>query len=218
MFSTKTGHKVHNLIMKQINDVENCLIAFESFMNVATTQGATNEVLRTLSADIAAKEATADASLRQMIDSLQGGSYLPSTKEELIEIATSCDRVANKCEHTAMMLVVQKFYFPEGYSEGIKAIFLETIQQFELLEKSISLLFSDFKALLKDHSILDTIREHESRVDAIEQDLYEKLFSSEMDLAHQNQIATYIEWICDISDIVENIADKIQIMLIVRKA
>ena len=78
-------------------------------------------------------------------------------------------------------------------------------------------MFSDFNSLLKDRKLLDDIRAQESRVDVIEQNLYKQIFSMNIGLAERTQIAKFIELICDISDIIENIADKIQIMLITRK-
>ena len=80
------------------------------------------------------------------------------------------------------------------------------------------LLFAKFNAMLQDHSILDEIRAQESKVDAVEEKLYEAIFAMDMDLAHQAQMASFVEQICDVSDIIEDIADKIQIMLITRKA
>ena len=40
----------------------------------------------------------------------------------------------------------------------------------------------------------------------------------DLGLAEKNQIAGFVGSICDISDTIENIADKIQIMIMVRKA
>jgi uncharacterized protein Yka (UPF0111/DUF47 family) len=39
----------------------------------------------------------------------------------------------------------------------------------------------------------------------------------DMDLAHQTQLAHYVDELCDLSDQIEDIADKIQIMLVTRK-
>jgi uncharacterized protein Yka (UPF0111/DUF47 family) len=38
----------------------------------------------------------------------------------------------------------------------------------------------------------------------------------DIDLAHQTQLASYVEALCDLSDQIEDIADKIQIMLVTR--
>ena len=203
------------MIMDQIKDVEGCLINFENFMRAAATPETANETLKALANGVFQMEGAADRSLALMIDSLTG-SMLPATKEDLISIATSCDKVANKCEHIAMMMTLQSFRFDAEYLDEITKILEITHEQFEILEKSIRKLFDKFGEMLKDHSILYEIREHESQVDKIEQNLYTQIFASNMDLAHQTQAANFVELLCDLSDIIENIADKIQIMLITR--
>jgi len=211
------SNKVSALILEQIKDVEGCLINFENFMRAAVTPGTATETLRALSVGVHQMENAADRSLRVMIESLANGSYLPSTREDLISIASKCDKVANKCQHTAMLFIVERFFFSEKYGKDVLEIMSITRDQFELLEKSISLLFAKFGDLLNDHSILDEIREYESRVDKIEERLYEQIYAEDLDLANRMQMARFVELICDVSDIIEDIADKIQIMLITRK-
>lgn len=218
MFQKRKNNMVHILIMEQINDVENCLINFESFIRAVCVKNTAHETLKTLSDSVCKAEANADISLRRMIDSFTGGTFLPSTREDLISIATSCDKVANKCESFSRGVVLQRFNFPEEYAEDILRIVSIIHTQFDLLEKSISRLFSDFGGLLKDHAVLDEIRDCETQVDIIEQELYERIFALDIDLAHHVQMSTFLGKICDISDTIENIADKIQIMLVTRKA
>ncbi len=209
---------VRAMIVEQIKDVEACLINFENFMRAEANSATVPETLRTLLTGVAQAEATADRSLRAMIDSLSTGSYLPSTREDLINIATSCDRVANKCEHVAKVIVMQKIRLPEAFAEDVMKILSITHEQFEILEQSISMLFGKLNAFMKDHSSLDKIRDLESKVDNIEDDLTERIFNLDMELAAKVQLAHLVELICDLSDVIEDIADKIQIMLITRKA
>lgn len=217
MFLKNTGTKVHTLITEQIKDVEGCLTNYENFMRAAS-ENADFTTLKALCDGVHEMENAADRSLRQMIDSL-GSSYLPATRSELIEIATSCDSIANKCEHTALMLVLRKFRFPEYCAKDVMEIVTLTRAQYELLKNAISQLFSNFGELLKDHSILDEIRGYESKIDVIEKKLYEEIYAKEeIRLSERMLVAEFVEWICDVSDIIEDIADKIQIMLITRKA
>ena len=218
MFSKKNNNLVHTLIMEQISDVENCVINFDSFVRANCEEGTSAETLKNLAEAVGRAEAIADNSLRRMIDSMEGGLFLPSTKEEIISIATSCDRIANKCESASKAALFQKFTFPEEFKEDLLQIIAITHKQFEILEESISRLFSDFSKMLKDHSILDKIRAEESKIDAIEVDLYSRTFELDVELAKKMQIYNFIEMISDISDVIENIADKIQIMLVTRKA
>ncbi|MBE6944315.1 MAG: DUF47 family protein [Ruminococcaceae bacterium] len=217
MFLKKSSEKASFLILKQIKDVEACLITFESFMKAATTEGTVTETLSALADGVAQAENTADQSLRRMIDSLLTESYLPSTKEDLIAISTSCDKVANKCESVAKSIVFRRFRFPAEYAEDVMQILKITREQFQILEESVRMLFEKLGTLIKDHAILDRIRSLESQVDVIEEKLYREIYATELDLAHQDQIALVLENICDLSDIIENIADTIQIMLITRK-
>ena len=218
LFSKNNSSKVHGLIMEQIKDVEGCLIDFENFMHAALKPETTDEMLRALASSVHRMENAADRSLRRMIDSLTG-TFLPSSREELISIATSCDKIANKCEHTALMMCYQRFRFPSVYAEKIQQLLKEIRAEYDLLKESISLLFSRFGDLLEDHSILDRIREQESKADEIEDKLHEKIFAmGEIDLAHQMQMSHFLEEIGDLADMIENIADQIQIMLITRKA
>jgi predicted phosphate transport protein (TIGR00153 family) len=219
MFPHKTkNNPVHMLIMDQINDVENCLIQFESFIRASSAGDVSMDTLKTLSKGISEAEAVADESLRKMIDSLAGSSFLTATRQDLISIATGCDAIANKCENYTKMSVFQNFVFPREYSEDLLNIIAISREQFDILRKSISLLFSDFGSLLKEHSILDEIRKHESKVDAIEESLYERIFKMDISLAEKMQMKEFTDNISDLSDIIENLADKIQIMLVTRKA
>lgn len=218
MFGAKSQKNVHNLIMDEIRDVEICLTRFDDFLRVVATPDSLPETLKTLAEGIDKTEDDADAALRLMIDSLAKAPLLPATRQDLIEIATSCDRVANKCEHTAGKIVWQNFRLPREYAEPIGEIMQITREQFELLKIAISRLFSQFGELLRDHAILDEIRACESRVDKIETNLYTRIYAMDIGLAERMQMERVIELICDISDIIENIADRIQVMLITRKA
>ena len=212
------NNNVHAMILEQIKDVEACLINFENFMRAEATPATVPETLRSLLVGVMQAEATADCSLRAMIDSLLEGSYLPSTREDLINIATSCDKVANKCEHIAKVMVMQNVRLPESFAEPVSKILVATHEQFEILEQSIGMLFGKLNAFIKDHSILDKIRVLESTVDGIEDKLTEDIFTMDIGLAEKMQMSHLVELICDVSDIIEDIADKIQIMLITRKA
>ena len=214
---TSKGKAVYLLITEQIRDVEACLLYFESFMKAACVPSATGETLKSLAKTVADAEAKADISLRKMIDSLNS-AYLPSTRQDLISIATNCDYIANKCESVANRVVYQRFSFPEEYAEDFLKILSITHEQFEILENCIGQMFANLGEFLRDHSLLDEVRRKETAVDNIEHQLLDRVYAMDLDLAHQMQLAQYIEMLCDISDIIENIADKIQIMLITRKA
>ncbi len=213
MLNKNKNNDIHGLIMDQLTDVENTLVALEAFLAAATAPGATIEPLRALCNTVREKEHIADVSLRSMIEGLDG-PFLPSTRTDLIEIATSCDKIANKCEDVAKLMVYQRFFFPEACTAAILDVIDITKKQFELLKSAVSQLFGKFNTLVKNHAILDDIRGLESQVDALEEQTYQQIFDmDELALAQKLQAVSFLDIICDISDIIENIADQIQIML-----
>ena len=215
----KKNSNVHELITAQVKDVKKCLVLFESFMRAATTPETVPETLRALRDSVFEAEDVADVSLRSMIDSLSKGSYLPSTRESIISIGTSCDKIANKCESVSNLIVLYKFKFPAEFAADFNEIYDIIEKQFDLLEESISMLFSKMNELQREPAILDEIRALETKVDRIEMRISESIFNDDsMELAAKMQFFELVQRLCDISDIIEDIADKIQIMLIARKA
>ena len=79
MLNKNKNNDIHGLIMDQLTDVENTLVALEGFIAAATAEGATVEPLRALCKTVREKEHIADVSLRTMIEGLDG-PFLPSTR------------------------------------------------------------------------------------------------------------------------------------------
>ena len=118
----KKPNAVHILLLEQLRDVESCLLYFEGFMRAACTPETVHETLKSLAVNVGEAEAKADISLRKMIDSLQGHAYLPSTREDIIAIATICDKIANACEGIANHVVYQRFSFPAQFADDLLEI------------------------------------------------------------------------------------------------
>ena len=120
---------VHMLISEQIKDVEEGLVSFENFMRAAVIPETPNETLRALAASVAKCEDAADDSLREMIESLSG-QYLPATRQDLIALASSCDRIANKCEHTSRTIVVRRVRFPKDFGKVMGLFSKDVLEDF----------------------------------------------------------------------------------------
>lgn len=213
----KSANNVVSVILEQLKDVEACLKEFTSFMLVAVDPSSDYSQLEIMASKVSQLEKTCDASLRKMIDSLNA-TLLPGTRRELIDIATLCDEVANNCQNTALMMVYQNFRFPVEFSEDLMRIMELTGKQMTLLMNAVSKLYTEFGKLLKDHSILDEIRAVETEVDDIEEKLIKITYSMDIGLAEKMQMAKFLNKVADVSDIIEDVSDAIQICLIMRKS
>ena len=214
----KKEKDVAKQVLEQLNDAKKCLVLFEGFLKAASVPDTSAETMEALCEGLDKAEDVADASLRALISSLSNGAYLPATRESILAISTSCDKIANKCEYIANLFVIFGFRIPAEFYEDIEKIYTITMEQFGLLTEAIGMLFSKMKALQKDKSLLERIRILESEVDDLEMSVSKKIFAQDIELAAKMQFFQLIQKFCDISDVIEDIADKIQIMLIAREA
>ena len=64
---------------------------------------------------------------------------------------------------------------------------------------------------------LQEIKDMEGKVDVVELRAIKKIYDSDIQLSMKNYIKYFISKIADISDLIENISDAIQIMIVFRR-
>ena len=197
-------------------DVVECLNHFEKYL-VALFDGASRDQLKSMRVAIDNCEHAADDELRHVVD-LLSDFFLPTTRTNMISIIQSTDCVANIAQSVARRITIEKATLPECVHADVLEIVKITKFQLDILYKAVDLLLNDYKTIFKDRKILDDIRAEESKVDSIEQMLYERVFDLDLPLYEKIYYRDFIAHICNISDVIEDIADKIQIMLVERES
>lgn len=197
-------------------DVVECLNKFEEYLK-ALFSGASLDQLKSMKVAIDNCEHAADEELRHVVD-LLSDFFLPTTRSNLIAIVQSTDSVANISQSIARRITIEKANLPECVHSDILEIVKISKVQLDILYKSVDLLLNNYKKIFKDRKILDDIRAEESKIDSIEQMLYERIFDLDLPLYEKIYYRDFVAHICNISDVIEDIADKIQIMLVERES
>lgn len=197
-------------------DVVSCLDHFEEFLK-ALFAGADRHQLQSLKVSVDNCEHAADEELRHVVD-LLSDFFLPTTRSNLIAIVQSTDSVANRAQSITRRITIEKARLPECTHADILKIVAITKVQLNILYQSVDMLLNDYKKIFKDRKILDDVRAEESKIDSLEQMLYERVFDMDLPLYEKTYYREFIANICNISDIIEDIADKIQIMLVERES
>jgi len=198
------------------SDVVECLNKFEEYLK-ALFSGASLDQLKSMKVAIDNCEHAADEELRHVVD-LLSDFFLPTTRSNLIAIVQSTDSVANISQSIARRITIEKAHLPECVHSDILEIVKISKVQLDILYRSVDLLLNNYKKIFKDRKILDDIRAEESKIDSIEQMLYERIFDLDLPLYEKIYYRDFIAHICNISDVIEDIADKIQIMLVERES
>ena len=198
-------------------DVVTCFGRFEEFFRILFSDNPDTDALRSVKTAVDNAEAAADFELRHIVDKLSR-SFLPTTRTHMITLMQSTDDVANLCQEIVRHVMREKIEFPEAIRADLLEIIAITKGQLSILYTAIDLLINDFKTLDNNRRVLDDVRAEESRVDHIQSAVHERIFTLDISLTEKIYYRDMMERICELSDMIENISDKIQIMLIEREA
>jgi len=213
----KTEQRIWNLVDQHLGYVFECYCAFEKYMEEFLGGKPASE-MATRYAEVDKFEGAADVARRNLINAFLEGKLLPSTRKELMDIVGRMDKVANKCQDIACKITYENVTIPQAYCANLLEITKITKEQYLLMKRALKILFDDYELLMKKDSVLDDIMAKEYEVDKIEDDTTIAIYKDEsLGLAEKNYLKYFLGSLCDISDMLEDIADQIQIIVVLRK-
>lgn len=163
-------------------------------------------------------ETEADAVCRRITTCLHGGTFLPILRKDFFLLASSLDDVANAAEHFCDFCLSQRPEIPDYLCGGFLEISSVTIEMFPNLKKALQILNSTGFGWSTDetsplHRITKEIGVDESNIDDLEWKLTRKIFKSDLPLARMMHIQALLAKICKVSDLIEEVSDRIEIMI-----
>ncbi len=198
-------------------EISKAFASFNEFFTVLLTDNPDVNRLASIKVNIDSCEASADRKVRETILLLKK-SFLPSTRKNIISILQLTDEIANRCQSVTRQIMLEKIRLPKDVHSDVLEIIKITAGQLKLIYTATEQLFNDYKTIYKDRTILHDISVEETHIDNIENLLHERIFNLDLSLCEKIYYTDVIKNICQISDILEDIADQIQIMLIEREA
>lgn len=160
------------------------------------------------------KESEADKTRRAAESELYSGAFLPNFRGDLLGLIESIDRITNRAESLADMLVLQKMEIPGQIRKALLDQFSKSTEAFEALRMACKKFFEDFN-LARPYIMEVENKEHEE--DSLERSLIETIFSSNLSLAKKLQLNTLVRAIGDIADLSEDVSDRLEILILKRR-
>ena len=208
--------KALELADEHFTKVFDCYSTYLEFIKVYFQYGDSKEA-RELFVHIGKLEQEADDILADIIKQLQAGALLPSTRKQILEICCLVDKIADNAKKLSRRMVIEHVFFPEEFKQDLVDIAQNTKDQMQVLAGVIELLIDDWEKLIQDNSLLEEIRKYEKRIDKSERSIIERLFAMDIPLAEKLHAKQFISRMEDVSDLIEDIGDTIQIMLVFQK-
>ena len=219
MFTDKEK-KVKELMdehMEKVGDCLGCFIGcFQSFL------GGDQDKSEAIHENCDYAETEADILRRKIGDYLYSGAFLPIERKDIYMLTEYVDKIANKAEAASEVVVYQRPDIPEDYKEAFRKINNTLDKMFRFLQEAVRLFAPE--ETLDSQETLTEIREHisaigvmESEIDKEEEALMRAVFSSELPLSKKIQIERFLSRIAEVSDVIEDAADRLNILVISEK-
>ena len=170
---------------------------------------------------IVAIEKEADLIKRDLRLHLPTGLFLPVARSDILELLSAQDRIANKAEDIAGLIIGRKLVIPEALSTLLLPFLARCLDAAKQACKAINeldeLLETGFRG-----SEVNVVEEMIVTLDEIEQDSDEKLadfrhriFELEKDLTAVEVVFLYklVQWIGDLADHAQTVGSRLQILI-----
>lgn len=217
---TDKEREVKKLIDHHVEKVGDCLNCFIGCIEAFLQEDRAKAESVHKNCDYA--ETEADLLRRKIGDHLYSGAFLPIERKDIYRLSESLDKVANKAETASDVVVYQNPEVPNDYKAALRRIVQVIDRMFRSLQEAV-MLFEPGDTL-ESQDILTQIRENvsavgvmESEIDKEEDTLMRAIFGSDLALAHKIQLERFLRRITEVSDVIEDAADRLHILVISEK-
>lgn len=210
IFFGKKEKEVEELIVRHVGLVKKTLLEFSSLIEdyLNRDKQFKEEALR-----IHTLEREADAIRRKVALKLCQGAFLPIFREDYIVLMELVDKIANKAESTSDLIVLTRPRIPDLLEEGIREMVRVTLECFDPVEKMYGMFQKNLDKVL---SAAKQVEEKEQKVDMIQWDLVKAIYKSDFSAAEKLHFKEVINNIAAISDRIEDVSDRFEIMVVKR--
>lgn len=155
-------------------------------------------------------EHEADIIRREIMLKLYKGAFMPFYREDYLVLLSLGDEIANLAESVASYLVLTRPQIPGFLEGGLKQLGSATIDTFQPLQEILKEFQKGGENLPR---FAHSVGEMEQKVDRLQWELTKSVFKSDLPLAEKLLLKEFIDKIAAISDQIEDVSDRFEIML-----
>jgi predicted phosphate transport protein (TIGR00153 family) len=209
MFFDKKEQQVKEFMKRHLEKIKECLDLFET--TIGLYLDGKGEEANISSYNVHKKEHEADEIRRDILAKLSDGAFLPFIREDYIGIVEMIDKIANRAKTVTQTMVIEAPKIPQELAPDIRVL---TSRAVATLEPLIKLAEGPLLDKPKSMALIQEISTREQAADSVEFKLLKRLFQDlEISLAEKIVIGNLIKLISEIADAVENVGDRIQILI-----
>jgi predicted phosphate transport protein (TIGR00153 family) len=186
---------------------------FVKAMNICLKEGASNDFC--LLMDQTHKFESRADDLRDEINELMySRALIPESREDIMALLERVDEIPRSFEQILNMIRTQRIFFPEFLVLDIQELIRVSMESCDLMAKQIDVMIKKKEGM---RTLMSTIDQNESHCDHIERRIIVKLFESDLEPFLKLQLKELVIVLGEISDRVDRVAKRVNIMTIKRR-
>ena len=209
MFSRKKEKEVKSLIgehlgkvKETVSNMESCIRSYiEGDAAAAKESGYQTHLL----------EEEADNRRRSIIEKLHLGAFMPALREDLIKLVAQQDKIADRAESCCDFALMQIPEIPGEFKDKFKELLSASADTMKPYVTAAENMFVDYDVVSRN---IKTVNTQEEEADKIEWHITRDLFRSQLPLARKILLRDFIFHIVCISDVIEDAADDLDILIV----
>ncbi|NOZ64217.1 MAG: DUF47 domain-containing protein [Caldiserica bacterium] len=205
-FSRK--HKLSSMIERYLKKTEECIENFKQALETYFKKGISKEFDEIIEKTHIA-ESLADDIRREIELSLYEKSLIPESRGDILGILESTDKVLNKAQSVLYQIQTESLRMPEFLKEDFAQLTDINAEAFKDVARAIRILFEDLRGV---RDITNEIDKKESSSDRLEREMIKKIFSSPIEIGEKILLKELVIETGNISDLSENVGDRLSIV------
>jgi hypothetical protein len=208
MLIFKKEKAVIELVGRHIEKTDECVLStIEGLKSYIVGEYAES---RNSISDVNRLESEADTLLREILEVLYSGAYLPQIRGDIFGLMSTVDDINNKAENCYDFFHYQRPDFPKEYEAEMITLLDLTMECFAAFGKALKAYFGPKDKLNKVHKHSERVRELESQTDEIKRAMTARIFKSSLDKGEKIHLHSGLRMITNISDAIEDAADRLE--------
>lgn len=209
LFSKKRD-KLYRMVERYFLKIEEFIGNFKKTMDVYFERGLSREFDQCIE-KTHISESCADDIRREIEFKLYEKSLIPESRGDILGLLENADRIPDKAQSVLYQIQTQFLKIPGALKEDFIKLIDINLDAFKDVLKTIRGLFENIKEV---REIVGEIDKKESLSDRLEREIIRRIFSSEVGTAERILLKELVIEIGNISDLSQNVGDRINIIAI----
>lgn len=150
---------------------------------------------------------------RNIETNIEKGAFIPLYREDYITLSEMIDSILNRVQSTFLQIILTRLEFPSTIHKDLLALTKVSVEASNPISEIFQFLGEPIE---KSKQMFDDIEQKEHDADMIERNLIREIFTLDIEYAHKLHLKELIERIASLSDLAEDVGDRMQIMVVKR--